>query len=61
MFMDVSIELVAAISQSSSPLKALSIGTMLSTAGNSWITFSAVMPDKVRSKPALRSFLVRVE
>ena len=52
---------VAAISQSRRPLKALSIGMILSTAGKSCMTFSAVMFESIRSNPAVRSFFVRVE
>ena len=60
-FMLVSMSAVAAISQSSIPLKDFSMGKMLSTAGKRVITLSAVISERVRSKPAFRSFLVRVE
>ena len=61
MLIEVSIEAVAAISQSSSPLKAWSIGIMLSTAGKRLMTFSAVTLDRVKSKPAFRSSFVLPE
>ena len=60
-FMLVSIWVVAASSQSRSPSKLVSMGMRVSTAGNRVITFSAVIFTRLRSNPADRSFLFRVE
>ena len=60
MLIVVSISAVAAISMFSSPLNDFRSGITLSIAGSISITFSAVIFEKFRLKPVLRSFLVCV-
>ena len=60
MFMQVSRLAVAAISQSTRPLKEFSRGMIVSMAGIMAITFSVVTSVRLKSNPVLMSFLLRV-